>query len=121
MGDQALEARLRHYLEGLAATRRTVTYGEAAMALALAPPHTIHRVATALEIMMAEDAAAGRPLLAALVTSKVRGDMPAPGFFAKAKKLGLHDGSDHGATAEIFVRMERERLWAAAGSGTSAG
>ncbi len=63
---------------------RTTTYRELAARIGLKPPQTIHRVAEALEILMEEDAAAGRPLLAALCGSKVRPGRPAPGFFMKA-------------------------------------
>ena len=38
---------------------------------------------------MADDYQSGRPLRAAVVISKTRGGLPAPGFFDKAKELGL--------------------------------
>ena len=45
----------------------TITYQALAEALALVPPHTIHRVTRALEALMAADAQAGRPPLAVVV------------------------------------------------------
>jgi hypothetical protein len=44
------------------------------------PPHSIHQVTEALERLMEEDAAADRPFIAALVISKTRDGLPAPGF-----------------------------------------
>jgi hypothetical protein len=55
---------------------------------------------------MAEDAAAGRPLLAALVISRTRDGLPAPGFFARARALGRYDGSERGPDAAAFHAAE---------------
>jgi hypothetical protein len=41
---------------------------------------------------MDEDGAAQRPFIAALVVSKVRGGLPAPGFFDCARRLGRFAG-----------------------------
>jgi hypothetical protein len=51
----------------------------------LTPPQTIHRITQALEVLMAEDAAAGRPLLAALCISRSQQRLPARGFFVTAE------------------------------------
>jgi hypothetical protein len=71
-----------------------------AKALQILPPHAIHRMTEALERLMGEDAAAGRPFIAALAISKARGGLPAPGFFDCARRLGRFagdpDGQDHG-------------------------
>lgn len=64
-----------------------LTYQEVATALVLTPPGTIQRVAAALEQTMREDAAAGRPMIAALVISRA-GDMPRQGFFDLAVAMG---------------------------------
>lgn len=75
-----------------AAARRgaAITYQRLATDLGLPPPQTIHKTTRILEALMAEDAAAGRPFLAALVISRhpARGGMPAPGFFDCATGLG---------------------------------
>ena len=106
-------AALRAHLERLAARGQTATYQEVAQALGLRPPHTIHRLTLALEELLAADAAAGRPLLAAVVVSRSRGGLPAPGFFARLRALGLYAGADAGAPAaarhrellaEVFAR-----------------
>ncbi len=107
-------AGLRPYLERLAREGRTATYRDVADALAVEPPQTIHQVAEALEATMAEDAAAGRPFLAATVVSRARSGLPAPGFFARARELGRYDGPEQGAGAAAFHEREREAVFAAA-------
>jgi hypothetical protein len=93
---------LAAYLDRLAAEQRTATYQEAARALGLKPPQTIHRLALALEASMDADTAAGRPLRAASVVSRAGNGRPAAGFFAHARALGRYDGPDAGATAAAF-------------------
>jgi hypothetical protein len=85
---ETLARRLRAHLQAVATQRLPITYWEAAKGLQLAPPNTIHQVAEALEQFMAEDAAADRPFIAAMVISKARGGLPAPGFFDCAARLG---------------------------------
>jgi len=105
-------AQLRPYLERLARERRTATYRDVARALAMVPPHTIHQVTQALEATMDEDAAAGRPLLAATVVSRTRAGRPAPGFFAKARAVGRYDGPERGEAAAAFHTRELEAVFA---------
>lgn len=90
----------------------TLTYQGLARALDLKPPHTIHRVIQALEWTMREDAAAGRPFIAARVISRTRGGLPAPGFFDLATRLGRHDGSESGAAARAFHEGQLRMLGA---------
>jgi len=85
---QTLARRLRVHLQALATLRLPITYREAAKGLLLSPPNTIHQVTEALEQIMTEDAAADRPFIAAMVISKMRGGLPAPGFFDCAARLG---------------------------------
>ena len=85
--DTNLVLRLRTLLEQLPDDAVPITYQQAAEALGLAPPRTIRRVALALEALMREDVAAGRPLIAALVVSR-RGELPREGFFELAVALG---------------------------------
>jgi len=84
----ALAPALRALLERWPAERLPATYDDVATALGLAAPLRIHRVTRALETLMQEDAAAGRPLVAALVVSRTGRREPAPGFFALATALG---------------------------------
>lgn len=64
---------------------------------------------------MEEDAAAGRPLLAAVVVSRTRQGLPAPGFFAKARELGCYDGPEQGPAAASWHRRTLAALRAAPG------
>nr|WP_240956062.1 hypothetical protein [Wenzhouxiangella sp. XN79A] len=65
-----------------------MTYLQAADAIRLPPPRRIHRLTRLLERLAREDAAAGRPLRSALVTSRIRDGLPAPGFFELAVRIG---------------------------------
>lgn len=108
--EASLEARLRAALRLVAALGTTLTYEQAATILDLRPPLRVRRVAEALERIMAEDAAADAPPLAALVVGRRRGGLPGPGFFAAALDLGLaQPGED---PAEAHRRM-CARVWAA--------
>lgn len=108
-------AALSAYLDTLAREARTVTYQEAALALGLEPPQTIHRLALALEASMTEDAEAGRPLRAASVVSRVGSGAPAQGFFAHACAIGRYDGPETGADARAFHARELAAVRAHAG------
>jgi hypothetical protein len=98
----ALAQRVRSYLLAQPACTLPLSYQALAQALGLRPPHSIHRLILALEWSMREDAAAARPLLAALVISRTRGGLPAPGFFDLATRLGYHDGAESGPAACAF-------------------
>ena len=112
---KALARRLRAHLQALAALRVAITYRDAAKAMLLSPPHTIHQLTDALEQLMAEDAAADRPFLAAMVISKWRGGLPAPGFFDCAARLDRFAGDATGPDARVFYAAEFNAavaLWA---------
>ncbi len=68
---------------------QTMTYLEFADQLGLPGPQRIHQLTELLEATMAEDAAADRIPRAARVISRTRSGLPAPGFFAHAKALGI--------------------------------
>jgi len=102
---EAAGARRRH-LKNVAKRRIPITYQELAKALQILPPHSIHRVTEALERLMEEDAAADRPFIAALATSKARGGLPAPGFFDCARRLGRFAGDPDGLDAWSFHAAE---------------
>lgn len=107
---QDLADRLRALLSAQAGGEPLWTYRDAAWALGLQPPNTIHRVILALEHTMREDAAAGRPFIAARVISRARAGLPAPGFFVLAHALGRHDGDEAGAAARAFHAAELAAL-----------
>jgi len=103
---ETLTRRLRAHLQALATLRLPITYRDVAKAMQLSPPHTIHQVTEALEQLMAEDAAADRPFIAAMVISKWRGGLPAPGFFDCAARLGRFAGNATGPDARVFYAGE---------------
>ena len=105
-------ARVRAFLENFAKRRIPITYQELAKALQILPPHSIHRVTEALERLMEEDAAADRPFIAALVVSKARGGLPAPGFFECARRLGRFAGDPDGQDAWSFHAAELNAVFA---------
>ena len=112
---ETLARRLRAHLQALATLRLPITYQEAAKGLLLLPPNTIHQVTEALEQIMAEDAAAARPFIAAMVISKWRDGLPAPGFFDCAARLGRFVGDATGQDARVFHTGELNAalaLWA---------
>ncbi len=120
---QMIAPRLREHLRRVAEQRLPVTYREVAEALGLTPPNTIHQVTEALEHLMTEDAVTDRPFIAAIVISKARGGLPAPGFFDCAARLGRFDGDAVGTEAWAFHAAEFNAtvaFWAAtAGPGES--
>lgn len=84
----------------LAAQGKTTTYGALAADLGC----RVVDLTAALESLMEEDAAAHRPLRAALLTAR-HSDLPARGFFLKAAELGLAIDDP-----EAFVAAERKAL-----------
>lgn len=104
--------RLRQILIGQAGAQTLVTYKSLADQLGLLPPNSIHQLTRLLERLMAEDAAAGRPLLAALCVGRLRRNLPAPGFFETATRLGLYAGAPEGPEARTFHAHELARVFA---------
>lgn len=95
---EALAARLR----AVAAAGGTVGYG----ALAREFGCRVAEVTAALEALMAEDAAAGRPLLAAVCAGRLARGLPAPGFFAAAAALGRAVDDPAAFAAEERARLK---------------
>ena len=82
-----------------------ITYNALAATANMTGPHKIHRLTSWLEQLMAEDHYNDRPLRAAVVISKARGGLPAPGFFDKAKELGLDfETTDRRASYEAYLQ-----------------
>lgn len=115
-----LAQELRAVLAALAAEARTITYQALAQRIAVPPPHRIHKLTLALEALVREDHAAGRPLLAALAISRGPEGLPGRGFFQLLTELGRYQGPDRGAAAATAHGAELQHLWravAAEGSG----
>ena len=100
---------LRQALIDQAQTGMPTTYKELADRLGLEPPQTIHRVGEAVEALMDDDVAAGRPMLASLCVSKTRSGIPGRGFFLKAQALGVFSGDPAGPEARAFHADELQR------------
>ena len=82
-----------------------ITYNALAATANMTGPHKIRRLTSWLEQLMAEDHHNDRPLRAAVVISKARGGLPAPGFFDKAKELGLDfETNDKHASYEAYLQ-----------------
>ena len=105
-----LKESLRQALLDQARTGTPTTYEELADRLGLEPPQTIHRVGEALETLMEDDVAAGRPMLAALCVSKMRPGIPARGFFLVAQVLGVCSGDPTSPEARAFHADELQRV-----------
>lgn len=114
-----LAPRVRSYLCRIAAGQAVpITYQALAKALELSPPNTIHQLTVALEYLIEEDAAVARPLIAALVVSKSRQGLPAPGFFDCARRVGRFNGGPSGSEDSAFYAAEFKKaveFWCAAG------
>lgn len=107
--DATLPERARRWLQAAPEAALPVTYQRLAEALELTPPRTIRRVALALEQLMKEDAAAGRPFIAALVVSRQGDGLPGAGFFELAVALGRFPDAP-AAHAEAWHSAFREAL-----------
>ncbi|RDD60528.1 hypothetical protein [Ferruginivarius sediminum] len=88
---------LRPVLRQAARQGRTLTYRDLAARAGVPPPHSIHKTTEALEDLVREDHAEGRPLLAAVAVGKA--GQPRPGFFQLLRQLGRYDGPDSGPEA----------------------
>jgi hypothetical protein len=97
-------------LASVAETGRTITYADLADAARIPAPHRINKLTQWLEATMREDHAAGRPLRAALVISRNRGGLPAPGFFQLCGELGLYQASASSIAAAQFHQTMLDAL-----------
>lgn len=102
-----LQARIKRVL---LAARYPLSYGALAREVNLVGPGSIARLTTSLEMMMQDDAHAGRPFVAALCEGKMTGGLPALGFFQLASALGQYSGPSTGPFAVSFVQDQRAKL-----------
>ena len=91
-------------LDSAIASRCLLSYAELADIAQIPPPHRIHKLTIWLETLVADDHQSAKPLRAAWVVSRQRGQIPAPGFFMKCQEIGLYDGPVKGAPAAAFHR-----------------
>ena len=100
--DHVWQSRAEMALASATSLGRIVTYAEMADAADIPAPQRIQRLTLWLEATMRQDHAAGQPLRAALVISRNRNGLPAPGFFLLCQELGLYQGGETGADAAQF-------------------
>jgi Fe-S cluster biogenesis protein NfuA len=106
--NRRLRDKVRRYLETLSTEDVPITYGQLARGLRMFTPGSIRKVTEALEATMREDAAAGRPFIAAFVVSRGSLSQPGRGFFDLARLLGR--GPDPGQSDVDYYRQEIELL-----------
>ena len=109
--DTSWQHRAELTLASVQQNNRTITYAELANAARIPNPHRIHKLTEWLENSMREDYAAGKPLRAALVISRNRDGLPAPGFFILCGELGLYRGDVSGQNAAHFHQTTITKLW----------
>ena len=102
--EQSLPQRVRAHLEAMAPGETPITYGALARALGLWMPGSVGKVTAALETTMREDAAAGRPFIAARAVSRARTGLPGHGFFGLARALAR--GPQEGESERDFHARE---------------
>lgn len=106
--EESFQASLRPVLLNCARARKTITYRDLVAEAQVPPPHGIHKTTLALEDLIREDHAAGRPLLAALAVSRGNRGLPGHGFFHLLVELGRYDGADRGPEAQEVFEKELE-------------
>ena len=89
-------------LDSAITSRHLITYNDLADAAQIPAPHRIHKLTMWLESLFYEDHKSAKPLRAAWVVSRQRGQIPAPGFFIKCHEIGLYDGPVNGPQAAEF-------------------
>ena len=90
LGPERWQRNAQAEITAVISKKSQITYHALAKAAQMTGPYKIHRLTIWLEEMMAEDHRSGRPFQAAVVISKARNGLPAPGFFEKASQLGLN-------------------------------
>ena len=100
--DHVWQRRAEMALASATSLGRIVTYAEMADAADIPAPQRIHKLTLWLEATMRQDHAAGHPMRAALVISRNRNGLPAPGFFLLCQELGIYQGAETGADAAQF-------------------
>ena len=100
--DYSWQNRAEMALASATSLGRIVTYAEMADAANIPAPQRIHKLTVWLETTMRQDHSAGQPLRAALVISRSRNGLPAPGFFLLCQALGIYQGPETGADATQF-------------------
>jgi len=102
---------LRQLLIGCAQQRSTLDYKGLTAQLGFRPPNSIAQSTALLEACQEDDALLGLPQLVAVVIQKTGASCPRPGFFQKLTQLGVYQGQDSGAAAQMWHQNELERVY----------
>ncbi|WP_320822627.1 hypothetical protein [Reinekea sp.] len=102
---------LRQLLIGCAQQRSTLDYKSLTAQLGFRPPNSIAQSTTLLEACQEDDALLELPQLVSVVIQKNGARCPRPGFFQKLTQLGLYQGQDSGAAAQMWHQNELERVF----------
>lgn len=100
---------LRTLLINVAREHATLPYQGVIKALNIDSP-AMGTLTHALEILQWQDAALGRPMVAAVVCQKQH-PFPRPGFFQTARLTNAYTGPDTGTEAEMWHQHQLERCW----------
>lgn len=106
--DAVLKERLRHELVNQAHKRFPMTYAHLARTVVAPSIGETASLASALQLLMEEDADEDQPFVAALVVSFDAG-LPAPWFFRKARDIGKFCGQPDSVEAFAFHASELQR------------
>jgi hypothetical protein len=103
--------RLRAILLECAQREATLDYKGLTTQLGFQPPNSIGQTTALLEACQEDDALLGLPQLASVVLQKSGEPYPRPGFFQKLTQLGIYQGLDKGAAAQMWHQNELERVY----------
>ena len=104
-----LAQQVRIFLCDMPRGTKPTTYQALAAALNIPPPNRIHQLTNSLESLIEEDVMAARPLIASFVISKVRGGLPAPGFFDCVRRVGRFEDDPSDPDGSVFHAAEMKR------------
>jgi hypothetical protein len=102
---------LRSILMEFATKRQTTDYKTVTELLNFRPPNTIAQTTNLLEACQEDDVLLERPQLAAVVVQKTGNRNPRPGFYQKLSELGVYNGPDRGAQAQMWHQNELEKVY----------
>jgi len=102
----ALKGQLNQVLFQQARARLPTTYARLAEQVAFVKADEMNTIRNLLEQLMEDDAARGRPLLAAVAVSSFKTGLPSSWFFSKAESIGLFAGDPTNLEAYAFHARE---------------
>lgn len=108
---RSLKIRLREELLLQAELRLPITYVELAKQIVASSQTSLVEIRDALEQLIDDDVAKGRPILAAIAVRGIEPGLPAPWFFWRLESLGLFIGDPADVEAYAFHARELHRAF----------